>query len=252
MKASALWKRWPGSFSSARITTASSAGETCGLIELGRCGVLRDLLHRDRDGASRPRRGPGRSAPRRGSRRSSRGRRPAVTSCALGLLGREVVRGAHHRAGLGDLRDAGAGDAEVGDGRLALVVDDHVLRLQVAVDDAVAVGEAGAPRAPGGSGRPTAPASGPGRSAPSASAPRGTASRCSRCRRRRRGRRRRRCWGAARPAAASASRRKRSTNSRSWAKRPCRTLSATWRCRCVSSASQTSAIPPEPIRRSSR
>ena len=39
MKASALWKRWPGSFSSARITTASSAGETCGLIELGRCGV---------------------------------------------------------------------------------------------------------------------------------------------------------------------------------------------------------------------
>ena len=39
MKASALWKRCPGSFSSARITTASSAGETCGLIELGRCGV---------------------------------------------------------------------------------------------------------------------------------------------------------------------------------------------------------------------
>ncbi len=39
MKASALWKRWPGSFSSARITTASSAGETCGLIELGRCGA---------------------------------------------------------------------------------------------------------------------------------------------------------------------------------------------------------------------
>ena len=39
MKASALWKRWPGSFSSARITTASSAGETWGLIELGRCGT---------------------------------------------------------------------------------------------------------------------------------------------------------------------------------------------------------------------
>ena len=39
MKASAFWKRWPGSFSSARITTASSAGETAGLIELGRCGV---------------------------------------------------------------------------------------------------------------------------------------------------------------------------------------------------------------------
>ena len=39
MKASALWKRWPGSFSRARITTASSAGETWGLIELGRCGA---------------------------------------------------------------------------------------------------------------------------------------------------------------------------------------------------------------------
>ena len=50
--------------------------------------------------------------------------------------------GAHHRAGLGDLRDAGAGDPEIGDDRLALGVDDHVLRLEVAVDDAVAVGEA--------------------------------------------------------------------------------------------------------------
>ena len=39
MNASALWNRCPGSFSSDRITTASSAGETCGLIELGRCGV---------------------------------------------------------------------------------------------------------------------------------------------------------------------------------------------------------------------
>ena len=32
----------------------------------------------------------------------------------------------------------------------------------------------------------------------------------------------------------------------------CSIFSATWRCRCASSASQTSAIPPEPIRRSSR
>ena len=39
----------PGVFSSARITTASSAGETCGLIELGPLRRLRDLLHRDRD-----------------------------------------------------------------------------------------------------------------------------------------------------------------------------------------------------------
>ena len=39
MKASAFWKRSPGLFSSARITTESSAGETSGLIELGRCGA---------------------------------------------------------------------------------------------------------------------------------------------------------------------------------------------------------------------
>jgi hypothetical protein len=36
-----------------------------------------------------------------------------------------------------------AGDAEIGDRGLAVGVDDHVLRLQVAMDDAVAVGEAG-------------------------------------------------------------------------------------------------------------
>ncbi len=39
MKASALWKRSPGSLASARITAASRAGETRGLIELGRSGV---------------------------------------------------------------------------------------------------------------------------------------------------------------------------------------------------------------------
>jgi hypothetical protein len=37
---------------------------------------------------------------------------------------------------------SGARDAEVGDARAALVVDDHVVRLEVAVDDAATVGEA--------------------------------------------------------------------------------------------------------------
>ena len=37
----------------------------------------------------------------------------------------------------------GAGDAEVGDLGVPGVVDDHVVRLEVPVDDAVAVGEAG-------------------------------------------------------------------------------------------------------------
>ena len=155
MKASALWKRSPGSFSSARITTASSAGETCGVDRARPLRRLRDLFHRHRDGAV------GLEGDAAGQRlvedhpdRVEVGDGGDVE--ALRLLGREVVRGAHHRAGLGDLRDAGAGDAEVGDDRLALAVDDHVLRLQVAVDDAVAVGEAGRPPAPGGSAPPPA------------------------------------------------------------------------------------------------
>ena len=49
--ASAAWKRCAGSFASARITTASSAGGTCGLSALGGRRRLGDLLQRDRDGA---------------------------------------------------------------------------------------------------------------------------------------------------------------------------------------------------------
>jgi hypothetical protein len=61
---------------------------------------------------------------------------------ALGLLRREVLSRAHDRAGLGHLRRARARDAEVRDLRVAVLVDDHVVRLEVPVDDAVAVGEA--------------------------------------------------------------------------------------------------------------
>src|SRR5262249_37126416 len=57
------------------------------------------------------------------------------------------------------------------------------------------------------------------------------------------------CW---RPAADWASRWNRWTNSLSWAKRSWRILIATFRSSSVSSASQTSAIPPEPIFRSRR
>ena len=62
---------------------------------------------------------------------------------ALRLLRGEVLGGPHHRAGRGDVRALAAGDPEVGDPGAALVVDQHVLRLQVAVDDPLAVGEAG-------------------------------------------------------------------------------------------------------------
>ena len=63
---------------------------------------------------------------------------------ALGLLGREVGGRAHDRAGLGQalLGVDGPGDAEVGDLHLALVGDQHVARLHVAVDHPVLVGVA--------------------------------------------------------------------------------------------------------------
>ena len=44
MKAGASGKRAPGSFSSARMTTPSSAGETAGLMLLGGCGVWETCL----------------------------------------------------------------------------------------------------------------------------------------------------------------------------------------------------------------
>ena len=67
-----------------------------------------------------------------------------VDRTALRLLGREVLRGAHDRARLGHVRGTGAGDPEVGDLGAALVVDHHVLRLEVAVHDPALVREASA------------------------------------------------------------------------------------------------------------
>ncbi len=62
---------------------------------------------------------------------------------ALRLLGRDVVGRAEHRAGLGHpaLDVERAGDAEVGDLRLAVAVQQDVLRLDVAMDETVAVRE---------------------------------------------------------------------------------------------------------------
>jgi hypothetical protein len=61
----------------------------------------------------------------------------------LRLLGRQVLRGADDRPGLRHVGRAGTGDAEVGDLHAALGVDDHVVGLDVAVDDAALVREAG-------------------------------------------------------------------------------------------------------------
>ena len=61
---------------------------------------------------------------------------------ALGLLGREVLGGAHDRARERHVRGARPGDAEVRHARPPLFVEDHVVGLEVAVDDAAPVGEA--------------------------------------------------------------------------------------------------------------
>ena len=60
---------------------------------------------------------------------------------ALRLLRGEVLGRAHDRAGLGHVRGPGPGDPEVRHFHVTGVVDDHVVRLEVAVDHAVAVRE---------------------------------------------------------------------------------------------------------------
>ena len=68
------------------------------------------------------------------------------TGAPAGLLGREVGGGAHDRAGLGQVLVGRVaerpGDAEVGHLHAAVAGDEHVAGLDVAVDHAVAVGEA--------------------------------------------------------------------------------------------------------------
>ena len=69
--------------------------------------------------------------------------RLAVDVVAERLLGRDVVGRAEHAAVGGQpVLVERAGDAEVGDLGRALVVDQHVLGLDVAVDDVVRVGAA--------------------------------------------------------------------------------------------------------------
>ena len=58
----------------------------------------------------------------------------AVTACSLRLLGREILGGAHDRAREGHVGGACAGDPEVGDPSAPLLVENHVVGLQIAVD----------------------------------------------------------------------------------------------------------------------
>src|SRR6185437_300097 len=68
--------------------------------------------------------------------------RARVDLAAARLLGREVLRRADDRARLGQLARARARDPEVRDLDSTLAVDEDVVRLDVAVDDAVPVREA--------------------------------------------------------------------------------------------------------------
>ena len=69
--------------------------------------------------------------------------RSGLDRLALRLLGRQIVSGAQDGAGFGHGRRAARpGYAEVGDLHPALVVDDDVLGLDVAVDDVPPMGEA--------------------------------------------------------------------------------------------------------------
>ena len=127
---------------SARMTTASSSGGMLGSSIRGGRGLVADLLHRHRDRAvaveGHP---PGQHLVEHDADRVAVARRGDLV--AAGLLGREVLRRADHRAGLGHVGlGARAGDAEVGDLEVAVLGHEHVLRLDVAVDDVAAVGGA--------------------------------------------------------------------------------------------------------------
>ncbi len=142
MNSSALAKRWAGSLASARIVTASSAALTSGLRRLGGLRLGGDLLERDRDGGlALERHASGQQLVQHHADRVQV--RALADGVPLGLLGREVLRGAHDRPGQRHVGGAGAGDAEVGDLGATLLVEDHVVGLDVAVDDAAPVGEAG-------------------------------------------------------------------------------------------------------------
>ena len=136
--ATADWYRSAGSFASARRTTRSRSVGDLG-PELGR--RLRDLgevLHRDlHRRVARERDLGGQELVEDDAGRVEVGR--LVDGRPARLLGREVLRGPDDRALLRHLARAGPGDPEVGHLDDALGVDDDVVRLDVAMDDAVPV-----------------------------------------------------------------------------------------------------------------
>ena len=122
------------------MTTASRSCGTSGRSVGRRLGHLREVLHRDLDRrVAGERHLPGQHLVEHDPERVEI--RARIDRRAARLLGREVLRGADDRAGLGHLRRARARDAEVRHLQPAVAADDDVVRLDVAVDDPVAVRE---------------------------------------------------------------------------------------------------------------
>ena len=120
------------------MTTRSRSSGTSGRCSDGGLRDLRQVLHRDLDRRLAEER---HLAGEELVEEDSRGVevRCLVDGSAARLLRREVLGGADDRALLRHLARPGTCDAEVRDLDDALGVDDHVVRLDVAVDDAVAV-----------------------------------------------------------------------------------------------------------------
>ena len=107
----------------------------------GRLRDLREVLHRDLDRRlAGERHLPGEQLVEQDPGRVEVGR--LVDGRAAGLLGGEVLGGADDRARLGHLARTGSRDPEVRHLDAALVVDEDVVRLDVPVDDPVAMGVA--------------------------------------------------------------------------------------------------------------
>ena len=141
--ARADFQRRAASRSSARMTIAANAGSTEGRTSTRGRGGLGEAEDDGPQRVGRLERVAARDDP---VERDAEGVKvgPAVERLRLRLLGGDVGGRPHQKAGLGlDERPGRLRDAEVGEVRPAVRVEDDVLRLDVAVDDAafVAVGE---------------------------------------------------------------------------------------------------------------
>ena len=129
----------PATSARQRITMSESGCGTRGLTSIGGDRRLVHLLvaHRERVGAVERRKADERLVQQNADRVDVAA---AVDELAHRLLGRHVVRRAHRAAARREPpMKARRRDAEVGDQRVAVLVEQHVVRLHVAMHDAAAM-----------------------------------------------------------------------------------------------------------------